>query len=143
MAQSRQNLHHKFLNAVRYFNKYVFNHITLTFAGTGIGPFSILRHQGRQSGRIYQTPVFASYVGKTVIIPLSYGENVDWLRNVLARGGCELRWRNKWMTAGNPLVIGPDEAYTILPAERRKLFERYKMEKFVCMQLAQEEAIAA
>lgn len=131
MKQSNHNLHQKFLNAIRHFNKYIFNHITLTFAGTGFGPFSVVRHIGRHSSRIYHTPVLASYSGETVIIPLSYGENVDWLRNIMAKGGCEIRWQSKWIRVGNPEVLDAESAFSLLPEDRRKLFERFKLEKFL------------
>src|SRR4030042_2878950 len=107
MEPPRRIFHYKFLNGIRIFNKYIFNRITLIFAGQRNVPFSILRHVGRRSGRTYQTPVLASYVGEIVIIPLSSGENVDWLRHVLARGGCEMRWQDQWIWVGNPAVLGP------------------------------------
>ncbi len=134
MKQPAQDIHQKFLDGIRIFNKHIFNRITLKFAQNGKGPFSILSHIGRKSGRIYQTPVLASYIGETVIIPLSYGENADWLRNVQARGGCEIHWRGKWVRAGNPMVIDSKDAFTILPEQRKKLFERFKMDKFLRMQ---------
>lgn len=136
MEPVRKDLHHKFLNGIRIFNKYIFNRITLLFAGKRKVPFSIVRHIGRQSGRTYETPVLASYVGEMVLIPLSYGENVDWLRNILAQDGCELCWQNRWMRAIHPLVIDSKTAITILPEKRRKLFERFKLEKFLRMQLS-------
>jgi deazaflavin-dependent oxidoreductase (nitroreductase family) len=135
MKRPSQDMHYKFLDGVRIFNKYIFNQFTLRFAETGKSPFSILRHVGRYSGRIYQTPVLASYVSKTVIIPLSYGENVDWLRNILTQGGCEIRWRNNWMHAINPMIIDSETAFTILPEKRRNIFERFKLEKFLRMQV--------
>jgi deazaflavin-dependent oxidoreductase (nitroreductase family) len=139
MEPPRRIFHYKFLNGIRIFNKYIFNRITLIFAGQRNVPFSILRHVGRRSGRTYQTPVLASYVGEMVLIPLSYGEHVDWLRNILAQGGCELCWQNRWMRAINPLVIDSKTAITILPEKRRKLFERFKLEKFLRMQLLTKE----
>jgi deazaflavin-dependent oxidoreductase (nitroreductase family) len=139
MEPPRRIFHYKFLNLIRYFNKYIFNRITLTFASTGKGPFSVVRHVGRHTGRIYQTPVLASYTGQIVIIPLSYGENVDWLRNVLARGGCEMRWQNQWIWVGNPEVIGPEKAFSLLPEERRKLFERFKLEKYLFLQRVEKK----
>ena len=135
MKQPVKDRHQKFLDGIRIFNKYIFNRITLKIAGTGKSPFSILRHIGRKSGRIYQTPVLASYVGETVIIPLSYGKNVDWLRNVLAQGGCEVHWQSKWMGAINPMIIDSETAFSILPENRHKLFQRFRMEKFLHMQV--------
>jgi deazaflavin-dependent oxidoreductase (nitroreductase family) len=135
MKQSVQDIHQKFLDGIRIFNKHIFNRITLKFTQKGKGPFSILRHIGRKSGRIYQTPVLASYIGDIVIVPLSYGENADWLLNVKARGGCEIHWRDKWVRAENPMVIDSKEAFNILPEQRIKLFERFKMDKFLRLQI--------
>ena len=138
MKQPPRTLHNKFMDGVRKFNKYIFNRITLTFAGSAKGPFSVVYHKGRRSGRTYRTPVLASYVNDTIIIPLSYGENVDWLRNVLAQGGCEIIRKNKRIGAANPEVIDPAVALAILPEERRKLFARFKLEKFVRMQVVEK-----
>jgi len=88
---------------------------------------------GRKSGRTYRTPVLASYVGETIIIPLSYGENVDWLRNILAQGGCEIVRKNKRVAAANPVVIDSEISFAVLPEKRRKLFERFKMDRFLRM----------
>jgi len=131
MKQPPQTLHRKFIDGIRIFNKYIFNRITLTLAKSGWGPFSIVHHLGRHSGRAYRTPVLASYIGETIIIPLSYGENVDWLRNILAQGGCEMLRKNKRIAVTNPQVIDSAAAYAILPEKRRKLFERFKLEKFL------------
>ena len=127
------------MNGIRIFNKYIFNRITLTLTKSGRGPFSIVQHKGRRSGRAYQTPVLASYVDEMIIIPLSYGEKVDWLRNVLAQGGCEIVRKKKKINATNPEVIDSSVAYEVLPKERRRLFERHKMEKFLCLRVIAKE----
>ncbi|NIS80855.1 MAG: nitroreductase [Anaerolineales bacterium] len=129
---SPQNPSNKAIDRIRIFNKYIFNRITLTFAERG--PFSVVYHIGWRSGRTYRTPVLASFVGETIIIPLSYGENVDWLRNILARGGCEIVRKNKRIAATKPEVLDSTAAFAILPENRRKLLERFKVEKFLRLQ---------
>ena len=124
-----------FLNAVRYFNKYILNHFTLLFAGSRVGPFSKLIHKGRKSGRVYKTPVVATYVDDKIIIPLTYGDRVDWLRNILATEQCEIFYRRSRLVAVNPEVISSSEAFTILPEKRRQIFERLKVENFLCMEI--------
>jgi hypothetical protein len=135
MKPTPKSLHSKFLDGVRIFNKHVFNRFTLTFAGSELGPFSVIYHQGRYSGRAYRTPVLAFYIDDTIIIPLTYGENVDWLRNTLSHGGCEIVRKNKRINAGDPEVIGAAIALAILPEKRRKLLERFKLEKYLHMKL--------
>ena len=46
-----------------------------------------LTHTGRRSGRTYVTPVGARRAGDLVLIPLTFGNQSDWSRNVLAAGG--------------------------------------------------------
>jgi deazaflavin-dependent oxidoreductase (nitroreductase family) len=141
MAMKHQplNLRSKIIDGIRIFNKYIFNRITLTLAKSGRGPFSVVYHKGRRSGRTYRTPVLASYVDEMIIIPLSYGEKVDWLRNVLAQGGCEIVRKKKTISAINPEVIDSRLAFEVLPEKRRKLFERHKMGKFLCLGVIEKE----
>jgi deazaflavin-dependent oxidoreductase (nitroreductase family) len=53
-------------------------------------PWAILVHRGRRSGRLYRTPVMASVHGRTLAVPILYGERSDWVRNLLAAGGGEV-----------------------------------------------------
>jgi deazaflavin-dependent oxidoreductase (nitroreductase family) len=133
-----KNMHHIFINGIRRFNKAIFNRITLTFAEGDVGPFSVIYHVGRRSGRSYRTPVLATYTGDTIVIPLSYGENVDWLRNVIAQGGCEIVRKKKRVRAVDPRVIEAPDALALLPAERQRLFERFKLEKFLRLRVVEK-----
>ena len=50
-----------------------------------------IRHVGRRSGRPYMTPVGARLSGDVAVIPLTFGNQSDWSRNVRAAGGCSIR----------------------------------------------------
>ena len=64
------------------------NRVTASLARVGRGPFSVIRHVGRTTGRTYETPVILARVPDGFIAELTYGEDVDWYRNVVAAGGC-------------------------------------------------------
>jgi deazaflavin-dependent oxidoreductase (nitroreductase family) len=64
------------------------NRATSQLARSGRGPFSLIRHVGRKSGRAYETPVILARVPEGFIAELTYGDDVNWYRNVLAAGGC-------------------------------------------------------
>jgi len=64
------------------------NRVTSRVARSGHGPFSLIRHVGRRSGRTYETPVILAPVPEGFIAELTYGEDVNWYRNVVAAGGC-------------------------------------------------------
>jgi len=72
------------------FNIAVTNRITSLFAGWLPG-FGILTHVGRKSGKVYRTPVNVFRAPKGFIIALTYSSQCEWVKNVLAAGGCELK----------------------------------------------------
>jgi deazaflavin-dependent oxidoreductase (nitroreductase family) len=64
------------------------NRVTTRLARAGRGPFALIRHVGRKSGRSYETPVILAVVPEGFVAELTYGENVNWYRNIVASGGC-------------------------------------------------------
>lgn len=68
--------------------KNTLNRVTTRAAKGRHGPFSLIRHLGRKSGHPYETPVILARVPEGFIAELTYGEHVDWFRNVVAAGGC-------------------------------------------------------
>jgi hypothetical protein len=62
----------------------------LAAAKSGRGPFSLVRHVGRKSGRVYETPIIVAPVPDGFVAELTYGPRVAWYQNSLAAGGCEL-----------------------------------------------------
>jgi len=77
-------------HAMRQVNKVALNKVTRPLFRwlPGLG---VIAHRGRTSGKTYQTPVnvFGRHGGR-YILALTYGPDTDWVKNVLAAGGCEL-----------------------------------------------------
>ena len=61
---------------------------TIRLAKWGHGPFSVIRHVGRRSGRTYEAPVILARTPEGFVAELTYGDTVDWYRNAVAAGGC-------------------------------------------------------
>lgn len=72
------------------FLKHTVNPVTLRMAASGRGPFSLVRHVGRRTGTVHETPIMVAPVPEGFIAELTYGDRVDWYRNIVAAGGCEL-----------------------------------------------------
>jgi deazaflavin-dependent oxidoreductase (nitroreductase family) len=75
--------------------KHTLNPLTRRIARSAHGPFTLVRHVGRRSGKQYETPIIVSPVEDGFVIELTYGPDVDWHKNVLAAGGCTLIWHGK------------------------------------------------
>jgi hypothetical protein len=89
-------------NRIRTFNKYVTNRILRRFASFSRGPFAVIRHVGRRSGKPYETTIMVWPRGEDFIIVLTYGPEVDWYRNLLAAGQATLLWHGETYTIGKP-----------------------------------------
>lgn len=77
------------------------NPLMLSLAGSPRLPMlAIIHHRGRRSGRSYTTPLAARKTKDGFVLPLTFGEQADWFRNVQAAGGCTVRWKG----ADYPLV---------------------------------------
>jgi deazaflavin-dependent oxidoreductase (nitroreductase family) len=83
--------------------------------------FGVIVHRGRRSGRRYQTPVNVFGTDSGYVVALTYGPDADWVKNVLAAGGCELRTRGQTIQVGSPRLFHDESRSAIRPVERRVL----------------------
>ena len=101
---------------VARFNTHVTNRITRHIAGWLPG-FAIVTHVGRRSGRIYRTPVNVFRHCDRYVFALTYGPDTDWVRNVLAAGGCEIRTRRTTVRLHDPERFNdPNARLVTIPA---------------------------
>lgn len=67
--------------------KRTLNPLTLRAARRGRGPFSLVRHTGRRTGRVFEAPVVLAERPDGLVAELTYGDRVNWYRNIVAGGG--------------------------------------------------------
>ena len=72
------------------FNKKVTNRVQGRWA-PWLPPWAVILHKGRKSGREYETPVLAFRSGPHLCVVLFYGDQAEWLRNVVAAGSAGVR----------------------------------------------------
>jgi deazaflavin-dependent oxidoreductase (nitroreductase family) len=80
------------------------NRITGLFAGW-LPVFGILTHVGRKSGKVYRTPVNVFRAPNGFVIALTYSSQSEWVKNVLAAGGCELKTSGVKYQLSSPKVV--------------------------------------
>ena len=81
-----------------------------------VPPLAVVHHVGRKSGRRYRTPVVAFRTTTGFVIPMTYGRDVDWARNLVKARGGELVQLGRRFTVHNPRVVSGSVAYPHLPA---------------------------
>ena len=77
----------------RVVNRYV-NPVTRPVAKR-LPSFAVLTHGGRKTGRTYRTPLNVFRRGDHYFFFLTYGSDVQWVKNVLAAGPCSIETRGR------------------------------------------------
>ena len=80
--------------------------------------FGIVQHRGRSTGRLYRTPVNVFRRGDTFLFFLTYGSDVQWVKNVLVGGGCTIETRGETLKLLNPELITDPELKLAPPIAR-------------------------
>jgi deazaflavin-dependent oxidoreductase (nitroreductase family) len=105
---------------VRHWNKAGLNRVTRHIAPWMPG-FGVVVHRGRRSGRLYQTPVSVFATEDGYLFALTYGPDTDWVKNVLAAGGCELQTHGRAVKLSSPCLYRDESRRDIRTLERQVL----------------------
>jgi deazaflavin-dependent oxidoreductase (nitroreductase family) len=106
---------------VRTFVKRFVNPVLRNVARLPFGPFALLRHVGRRSGKKYEIPIMVWPVKGGFVIELTYGRKVDWLRNLQAAAQGSLRYHQQEFILQKPRFIDPDTGWRALPGWTRPI----------------------
>ena len=99
------------------------NPLILLIAGRRWMPIlGVLHHRGRVSGRMYATPLGMRPLGRTFLLPRTFGENAAWYLNTVAAGWCTVTYLGRDYTLIAPEVV---DYATASPA-----FPRYELVQF-------------
>jgi deazaflavin-dependent oxidoreductase (nitroreductase family) len=84
----------------------ILNPLIRRMAGrAGVPLIGLVRHRGRRSGTTYLAPVAVGATETVFLIPLTFGSESDWCRNIVAAGGCEVKLRGVEYLAVGPHVV--------------------------------------
>ena len=123
---------------LRVFNRHVLNPLTLRLAGRPGVPYGLVCHVGRRSGRRYDTPVLVGTMDGAFVVPLPYGADVDWHRNVRAAEGCTVVWQGRAFRGESPELIPPAAGTPAFPGGLHWLLQRVGAERYLRLERGQE-----
>jgi deazaflavin-dependent oxidoreductase (nitroreductase family) len=129
------------MRVLRPFTTHLFNPVARRFAGHLPG-FGLLTYRGRRSGRTYRTPINVFRRRDRYVFALTYGADVDWVRNILAAGGCEIRILGQDHVLVDPVVI-TDPALPLLPLPVRLFGRLMRVTEMLQMRRVDPRRIAA
>jgi deazaflavin-dependent oxidoreductase (nitroreductase family) len=78
--------------------------------------FGVLTYKGWRTGRTYRTPINVFRRGDRYVFFLTYGSDVQWVKNVQAAGECSIRTLGREVRLVDPeLIVDPDRRLDPLP----------------------------
>ena len=130
----------RMLGVVRRFNRGFTNKIQMRTAGTPGAWASVIRHRGRRTGTVYETPVVPFESGAGYLIALRYGTNADWVKNVLAAGSAELVCDGRVIAIDSPEVVSADAITELLPKREQRTQRMFGVDQCLRVRRAMETA---
>lgn len=97
------------------YHKHVTNPVMVRFFSGRSAHSALLHHVGRRSGKTYATPLTAHRAEDTIIVPLPYGTETDWVRNLQAAGQGVVELESRSFTVDEPEVVPIDQVMALLP----------------------------
>ena len=122
------------LAVIRPFTTRVFNPVSRLFVRWLPG-FGILGYRGRRSGKAYRTPMNVFRHGDEWVFALTYGSDVQWVKNVLAAGEATLEIRRRKIRLVDPeLFVDPERR--LMPVPVRQVLGLMRVSEFLRMRAA-------
>jgi hypothetical protein len=119
--------------AIRQFNKHILNPFMLRVMEHRKTYYGVVAHVGRHSGKPYATPVVAKLTSEGVVVPLPYGAETDWCRNVLAAGGCTLMLNGAEYRLNSPQVVSSEIAEPLVPQANAWLWRHVGVKEYLLL----------
>jgi deazaflavin-dependent oxidoreductase (nitroreductase family) len=94
--------------------------------------FAIVVHVGRRSGRLYRTPVNVFRRDDRYVFALTYGKDSEWVRNVLAAGGCSIETRRRTVELTAPELF-TDVSRSAVPIPVRWVLGAIDVSEFLAL----------
>ena len=121
---------------VRFVARFV-NPLTLLVAGRPWMPVvGVLVHRGRRTGKLYSTPLGMRPLDDSFVMPLTFGAEAGWLRNVRAAGFCVVRYMGHEQVLVEPEVIDYAAAAPAFPRYELLQFRLVGINEYLRMRRA-------
>jgi deazaflavin-dependent oxidoreductase (nitroreductase family) len=120
-----------------WLHKHVENPVMVRFFSGRSSRDALLQHVGRRSGKTYATPVTAHRSEDTIIIPLPYGTETDWLLNMQAAGQGVVELESRRFTVTEPEVVPIDQVMPLLPPSVARIVKLHETEHALRLQVVE------
>jgi len=116
-------------DAARRFHRAIGNPLQMRSAGRPGTYASVIRHRGRTTGRIYETPVWAAPTEDGFVIAIVYGSGTDWLKNVLTSGSAVIVHDGEVCRVDRLEIVPMTSVRAYFPATLQRIHRRIRVDR--------------
>ena len=114
---------------VRRMNKAFWNPRSMRTAGSPGAYASVVRHVGRRSGAVYETPVVVVAVEDGFVVALPYGTHADWVQNVLVAGRATVVDEGEVHEVDRPEVVPSEHVRDLFDESDRRVHRAFGVDR--------------
>jgi deazaflavin-dependent oxidoreductase (nitroreductase family) len=93
--------------------------------------WAMVEYTGRKSGKRYQIPLALHRTPDGFIFPIAFGRGTQWPLNVVAAGGCTMRWNGRTLEVTDPRIVGADVGIPAFAPLERPILRAIRTERFL------------
>jgi hypothetical protein len=93
--------------------------------------WAMVEYTGRKSGKRYRIPLALHRTADGFVFPVAFGKGTQWPDNVVAAGGCTMRWNGRAFDVTDPVIVGPDIGIPAFNLFERLILRAIRTERFV------------
>jgi len=98
--------------------------------------WAMVEYRGRKSGKLYHTPLAVHRTAEGFVFPLPFGRETQWPKNVIAAGGCLVRWNGRTVRVRDPEIVGPEIGLRAFNPLQRAILRAIRTDRFVVVRRA-------
>jgi deazaflavin-dependent oxidoreductase (nitroreductase family) len=117
------------LSLVRSLNRRFVNPRQMRTAGKPGAYAGVIRHVGRRTGNVYETPVGPYATDGGFVIALPYGARTEWVKNVVAARSATLVTEGATYRVDNPEIVPLAEVVDAVPERERRSLRLFRVDQ--------------
>jgi deazaflavin-dependent oxidoreductase (nitroreductase family) len=93
--------------------------------------WAMVEYRGRKSGKLYHTPLAVHRTADGFVFPIPFGRETQWPKNVIAAGGCSVRWDGRTFRVGAPEIVSPEIGLRAFNPLQRAILRVIRTDRFL------------
>ena len=93
--------------------------------------WAMVEYPGRKSGKRYHIPLATHRTPTGFVFPIPFGSGTQWPLNIVAAGGCSVRWNGRSYQVIDPKIVAADVGLPLFAALERPILRAIRCDRYL------------